>query len=119
MSEQITLTLPSGLYQRVEAFARRSGRPMGELLAETIEITLTSFVDCTDEEVMAATEITMADADNQRLSELLGRQSEGELRPGERGELADLMSLYERMLVHKAKALQEAVRRGLRGPLEP
>ena len=119
MSDQITLTLPSRVYKRVEAFARRSGRPMSELLAETIEMTFTSFGERSDEEVMAATEVTMADADGRRLSELLGLQSEGQLTPSDREELTGLMGLYERMLLRKAQALEEAVRRGLRGPVAP
>ena len=117
MAEQIILTLPPGVYHRVEAIARRSGRPMGELIADTIEMTFSPLDDCSNEEVLAATTVTMPDTDDRRLSELLGRQSEGELKPGERGEWADLMGLYERLLVRKAKALQEAVKRGLHEPL--
>jgi hypothetical protein len=41
------------------------------------------------------------------------------LTNAERGELASLMDLYQRLLLRKAQALREAVRRGLRGPLEP
>ena len=119
MSKQITLTLPSGVYQRVEAFARRSGRPMGELLAETIEMTFSSFGEWPDEEVLAATTVTMADSDDRRLSELLGQQAEGLLSSGDRDELTGLMGLYERGLLRKAQALEEAVRRGLRGPVAP
>jgi predicted DNA-binding protein len=117
MSEQITLTLPSGVYQRIEAFARRSGRPMGELLAETIELTLSPLEESADEDLLKATAATMADADDRRLSELLGLQRESALTPADRAELTDLMGLYERMLLRKAKALQEAVRRGLIEPL--
>ena len=119
MPEQITLTLPSGVYQRVEAFARRSGRPIGELLAKTIEMTFSSFDEWPDEEVLAASTMMMADADDRRLSELLGLQAEGLLGAGDREELTGLMGLYERGMVRKSQALQEAVRRGLRGPLEP
>ena len=119
MSEQITLTLPSGVYHRVEAFAKRSGRPMDELLAETIGMTFSSFGEWPDEEVMAATTATMADRDDRRLSELLGLQSEGQLSSSDRDELTALMGLYGRMLLRKAEALAEAVKRGLRGPLEP
>ena len=119
MSEQITLTLPLGVYRRVEAFAKRSGRPMGELLAETIELTFTPLGERSDDEVIADSEIAMADADNRRLSELLGLQSEGQLSQSDREELAGLMGLYERLLLRKAQALEEAVRRGLRGPVAP
>jgi predicted DNA-binding protein len=119
MPERITLTLPSGVYRRVEAFAKRSGRSMGELLAETIELTLSPLEESSDEDVLKATAVTMAEADDRRLSELLGLQRESALTQTDRAELTDLMGLYERMLLRKAKALQEAVRRGLRGPLEP
>ena len=119
MPEQITLTLPSGVYHRVEAFAKRSGRPMGELLAETIEMTFSSFGEWPDDEVMAATTVTMVDSDDRRLSELLGLQADRLLSASDRDELTALMGLYERMLLRKAQALEEAVKRGLRGPLAP
>ena len=74
MPERITLTLSSGVYRRVEAFAKRSGRSMGELLAETIEMTFSPLGECTDEDMLKATSVTMAEADDRRLSELLGLQ---------------------------------------------
>ena len=40
MTEQVTLTLPSNVYKQAEALARRVGRPVNDLLAETIELTL-------------------------------------------------------------------------------
>jgi hypothetical protein len=42
MSEQITLTLPTAVYQQAEALARQAGRPVAEVLVETIEQSLRS-----------------------------------------------------------------------------
>lgn len=56
---------------------------------------------------------------DQRLSDLLDRQKGGELRADERVELIALMQAYQDGLFRKAQALREAVRRGLRAPLEP
>lgn len=73
----------------------------------------------TDEEVIAGSNVTMADADDRRLSELLEMQAEGLIDSSGRDELKGLMGLYERGLLRKALSLAEAVRRGLREPLEP
>ncbi len=40
MSAQITITLPEDVLQRAERWAERSGRPVADLLAETIEVSL-------------------------------------------------------------------------------
>src|SRR5882672_8377728 len=40
MSEQIILTLPTAVYQQAEALARDSGRPVADVLVETIERSL-------------------------------------------------------------------------------
>jgi hypothetical protein len=72
-----------------------------------------------DEEVLAAAEVEMPAADDQRLSDLLDRQQAGVLTNAERQELAGLMEEYRQQLLLKAQGLREAVRRGLRGPLQP
>ena len=129
MAGQITLTLPEDLLERAELWARRTGRPLSEFLAETIELSLQPLgaspaqerpiADWPDAEVLAAADAQMPPAEDRRLSELLERQQAGTLQPAERPELAALMSLYQSGLLRKARALREAVRRGLRGPLEP
>ncbi len=129
MTEQITLTLPSEVYQQAEVLARRSGRSVGEVLTETIELSLRPLgmpakeeaapETWSDEEVRAGADLQMAVDEDQRLSDLLQRQQAGLLTNAERGELASLMDLYQRLLLRKAQALREAVRRRLRGPVEP
>jgi hypothetical protein len=128
MSEQITLTLPSEVFRQAEALARRAGRPVGDLLAETVELSLRPLGAApdepppdawSDEEVLAGADQQMPAAEDQRLSELLQRQQAGPLTSTERSDLNGLMALYQRLLLRKAQALREAVRRGLRGPVEP
>jgi hypothetical protein len=56
---------------------------------------------------------------DRRLSELLDHQQAGTLTDTEDRELRALMQVYSDGLVRKAQTLQEAVRRGLREPLDP
>ena len=72
-----------------------------------------------DEETLANAELQMPAAEDERLSDLLDRQQAATLSAAERSELAALMALYQRLLLRKAQGLREAVRRGLRGPIEP
>lgn len=128
MSEQIALMLPADVYRQAEIVAHNLGRPVDELIAETIRESLPPFENVSpstppaqwsDEEVLANTNLTMPDEAGQRLSELLAKQREGELVGNERKELLALMAGHQRLLLRKARALAEAVRRGLRGPVAP
>ena len=128
MTEQITLTLPSAVLQQAEILARRAGRPVGDLLAETIELSLQPLGETapdellpeawSDEEILANADLQMPPAEDERLSDLLDRQQAGLLTTSERSELNALMGLYQRLLLRKAQGLREAVRRGIRGPLQ-
>jgi hypothetical protein len=129
MGTQVTLTLPDEVFQRAELAARRTGRPVADLLTETIELSLRPLghpsdeekplTSWSDEELLAAADAGMPPAADQRLSELLDRQQAGLLTDAERPELAALMQMYQEGLLRKARALREAVRRGLREPLQP
>jgi hypothetical protein len=129
MATQITLTLPEDVLERAEWLARRSGRPVADLLAETIELSLRPLggsanggavsSSWSDEAVLAAVDAGLAPEEDRRLSELLDRQQGGRLSGGEHAELTALMQAYSQGLVRKAQALREAVRRGLREPLAP
>ena len=129
MSAQITVTLPEDVLQRAELLARRTGRPVGDILAETIELSLRPLgapsngerliADWSDDDVLAAADVGLPVAEDRRLSELLDRQQAGLLADAERAELKALMEMYQEGLLRKAQALREAVRRGLREPLQP
>jgi hypothetical protein len=129
MTTRVVVTLQDDVYRRVERLAQLTNRAVAELLADTITISLTPFggdtgsirdvASLTDEEVQELAELQMLPAQDRRLSVLLQKQQAEALSLHERAELLTLMQVYQEGLVRKARALREAVRRGLRPPLEP
>jgi hypothetical protein len=132
MSTEITLKLADATYERAAHLARLTGRPIADVLAEAIDISLqplgasgamgtqvTPVAELADREVLAAANAQMEPVPARRLSELLERQQAGILTPDEHPELQALLQLDQDGLLRKAQALHEAVRRGLREPLEP
>ncbi len=129
MSIQVTVTLPDEVYQRAERLAQLTSRDIADVLADTIVLSLTPLTpqtkmfepvtELSDEEILALTELQMTPDQDKRLSLLLDRQQAGELSGDERVELLALIQLYQEGLLRKAQALHEAVKRGLREPLEP
>jgi hypothetical protein len=129
MTEQITITLPSAILETAEILARRAGRPVNELLAEAIELSLRPLGNAardepppdrwSDEETLKNSDLKMPEAEDERLSGLLEQQQAGSLTTRERSELSALMAQYQRLLLRKAQGLREAVRRGLRPPVQP
>lgn len=61
----------------------------------------------------------MTPGQDRQLSAWLHRQQTGDLSDMERAEMLALMQVYLEGLLRKAQALHEAIRRGLREPLEP
>ena len=127
MSTQLTLDLPENLVARAQTIALRAGQSVNDLLAESIELSLKPWGtvvegdihQCGDEEVLTACDLELSTEDDRRLTELLQRQQAETLLVHEQAELASLMQVYQEGLVRKAEALREAVRRGLRGPVQP
>jgi hypothetical protein len=72
-----------------------------------------------DAEVLALSKAKLNSVSGRRMSELLAKQREGALEGKERQELFALMEGYDRVWIRQSEALAEAVRRGLRRPLEP
>ena len=127
MSTQLTLDLPENLVARAQSIALRAGQSVNDFLAESIELSLKPWGTvvegdihrCGDEEVLNACGLELSTEDDSRLTELLHRQQAETLLVQEQAELASLMQVYQEGLVRKAEALREAVRRGLRGPVQP
>jgi hypothetical protein len=69
------------------------------------------------EELLALTTMMMDKWERLELSELRDQQQETKLSDAERGRLDELMMIYRRGLLLKARALLEAVTRGLIPPL--
>lgn len=129
MSTRVIINLPDEVYHQAERLARAASREVADILVDTVMATLPPFTqqpetakavtELSDEEVLTLTKLQMEPRQDRRLSALLDRQQAGELTPEERSELLVLMQLYQEGLLRKAQALHEAVRRGLRQPLEP
>jgi predicted DNA-binding protein len=129
MSTQVTLTLPDEVYRRAERLAQLSSREVADVLADTIELSLSPVglnseavepvSGLSDEQVMALAELQLASDQDQRLSSLLDKQQAGTLIEIEGSELSALMQVYQESLLRKAQALREAVQLGLREPLDP
>jgi hypothetical protein len=128
MSEQITLTLPNKIYERAEGLAQRTGRDVAEVLTSMLEVSLPSdplmtspkpIDSLSDEEILALTASQMDSAQNARMSDLLVKQQASKLDEVEQQELSLLLHVYQEGSLRKARALVEAVRRGLRKPLKP
>lgn len=129
MSAQITITLSDDVLRRAEVLARRTGRPIPDVVAEAAELSLRPLgavpipdrpvTAWSDDEVVAAADLDMTEDDNQRLSDLLYRQQAETLTPADATELASRMEQYQEGLLRKAEGIAEAVRRGLRPPPAP
>lgn len=129
MSTQVTLTLPDELYEHARRWATITQRDLSETLTDALTIVLTPVYTMpslekpvsllSDEDVLGLSRAQMKPAQGQRLSELLEKQREGGLTESERPELLALMQVYSQLWIRQSEALAEAVRRGLREPLEP
>ena len=129
MSTEVSLTLPDEVYRRAERLAHLTGRDVSAVLADAIQTSLEPLGpsservrpvrDLSDAEVLALTDLQMAPEQDRQLGALLDRQQAGLLAEAERVELHALMQVYGDGLQRKARALEEAVRRGLREPLSP
>ena len=129
MNTQVTLTLSDKLYQHATRWATITQRDLSETLTEALTIVLTPVYTTpslekpvssfSNEDVLALSRAQMEPAQGRRMSELLEKQREGVLTGEERPELLALMQVYDQLWVRQSEALAEAVRRGLRKPLEP
>jgi hypothetical protein len=128
MSTQVMVTLPDEVYRRAVTLARLSGRRMSDVLADTIALSLPllspqadaaqPLSTLSDDQVLALADAQMEPAQDRQFSRLLDRQQAGTLTEAERSELLVLMQIYQETLLRKAQALHEAIRRGLREPLQ-
>jgi len=124
----VTLTLPEELYEYARRWATITQRDLPEMLTDALTIVLTPVYttprlerpvsSLSDEDVLALSKAQMRPAQGRRLSELLEKQREGELTGSERPELLAPMQVYNQLWIRQSETLAEAVRRGLRGPLD-
>lgn len=120
---EVTISLPEKVFANLSNFADKSHRRIDEVIAEKIERDFAidtaelekQIAVCSDKEVLELAEITMSAAQDARLSDLLGKQNEGNLNADEQKEMWQLMEISRLATLKKAYALREISRRGLDG----
>lgn len=119
MSEIVTLEIPDDLARRARALAAATHRRFEEAVVDWIgrAVEEPAVESLPDASLLALCEATLPVEEQEELSALLARHREGGLEDAERGQLDRLMGAYRAGLVLKARALREAVSRGLKPPL--
>jgi hypothetical protein len=102
--------------QRAKETAALTNRRLEDVLVEWIHQAATHLPieSLPNAQVLALCESRLSDADQSALSDLLSCNREGQLNPDQARQLDELMQLYRRGMVQKARALKVAVSRGLR-----
>ena len=120
----LTVAISDELAERLTTAAANMGQPVDELVRNTMQRTVegaagaSALGDHSDAEILAAADLQMPLEQDARLSNLLAAQQQEPLASEERHELANLMEYYKAGLLYRARALAEAVRRGLRSAAE-
>lgn len=128
MSNRVTLTLSDDLYENAQQWAVMTQRNLSETLTDALRIVLTPVTTkpqieqpisaLSNEEVIALSKVQMDKAQGERLGKLLEKQRESVLTEPEQLSLMVLMQVYHQLWLRQSEALAEAVKRGLRPPLE-
>jgi hypothetical protein len=113
MSTTLTIDLPDDLAAKAKSAA--GSRPLADAVLDWIArgVEETPVERMTDEEVRHAATAMMPTERQTELRALLADQRESRLTPDGRARLDELMAEYRSGLLAKAKAVNEAVRRGL------
>jgi plasmid stability protein len=119
MSETLTRQIPDDLARRARALAAATHRRYEDAIVDWLRQALEdpAVESLPDDSLLALCDATLGQDDQAALSDLLARHREGALSAEETGRLDALMAAYRRGLVLKARAMKEAVARGLRPPL--
>jgi len=106
MTSNVTLHLTDELYQKSQAWATLSGRPLESFLAETIEVSLLPFDSLaanaqawSDHQLTNALANEHPGPDDARLSALLKLQREAEITAEQMQEHGQRMTSYQRNLL--------------------
>jgi hypothetical protein len=128
MGTEVTLTLSSDLYEAARRWSALTQHDLTKTLTDALTIVFSPIYtvptgdrpvsSLSDNEILALSHARLNPTAGRRLDDLLERQREGALSAHERPELLALMQSYDHLWIRQSEALAEAVRRGLRKPLE-
>ena len=118
MSSDVLLSVPAEFAAQIVAASRNSGQSVAETLRKLLESILQQSApamnEWPDDRVTAAADLRLPPKDADRISELLQLQQACQISPAEQDELQNLMTCYQALQLYQARALGEAIRRGLR-----
>jgi hypothetical protein len=119
MNEPLTLDLPEDLARRARALAAATNRRLEDVVIDSVAraVAEPAVETLADDQLLALCDTTLTPADQDDLSRLLAARREAPLDAAGGLRLDELMTSYRRGLVLKARAVKEAVSRGLRPPL--
>ena len=119
MSETVTLQIPDELARRALALVAATHRQFEDVVVDWLlrVVEEPAVESLPDASLLALCDATLSAVDQDALSHLLAGHREGSLSGEETARLDELMAGYRRGLVLKARAIKEAVARGLRPPL--
>lgn len=120
MPTEVLMSVPAEFAAQITASANHSGHTVAETLRKLIESiqqqTSPAMNDWSNEQVATAADLKLPVKDSERISELLWSQQAGKITADEQAELQNLMTCYQALQLYQARALGEAIRRGLRTP---
>jgi hypothetical protein len=126
---EVTLSIPENVFQHAARLSEATKLNVSNILTDALAFTLPTLGEAMsvgepisqldDKRVMALATSSMTTDQDERLSDLLYKQREKQLAIEEAAELLSLMLIYYNGWWRKTEALVEAVKRGLRPPLEP
>lgn len=125
MTVQLTINVPDETYQLAQTVAEMNDTTVENIVSNLLYSALPlipsidptrSVSELTDDEVMALSHITLTAGADQRQLALLHKQQDITLSPSEQKELGWFTQVEGIATLYKAKAMVEAVRRGLIDP---
>ncbi len=119
MSQIVTIEIPDAVAERAQAIATATNRRLEDTLVEWIGRAVAEPIveSLSDQELLSLCDTKLDEQQQVLLTDLLARHREGNLTESDRAKLDSVMLPYRRGLVLKARALKEAVSRGLIPPL--
>lgn len=127
MTIQVTLNVLDEQYRRAEQLAALTGRTVEAILTDRLNDFIPDYplehIEeivklLSDAQVLHLANSMMNTIQNQRMSELLEEQQAGQIDSIGRDELESLLKIYDRGTTIKSYALNEAIQRGLRQPVQ-
>ena len=127
MGRQLTLDMPDDVLRRAEYVAAATHRDVEQVVQDALAGAFPPLEDeeapgdierLPDDRLLGLCHTRLPARDDARFSELLLQRQSGALNDDERSELTTLVQTYQALWLRQSVALAEAVRRGLRPPLE-